>query len=639
MEELSKKPEIDVKELYKIKYDIKEISTDSNLVKYRVSIIVPEDIGRTDEGEIKIDGMKFVTETSYDRYVHPLQYVKNENGYVYFEEEFDLPTRALYNYYFSFYAKGIFIYYKKKHIESYHSISKDDMWKMSVNFKVPEWAQGKMMYHIFVDRFNRGSKEPLKEMPNRSIHKSWNEDITIGGNEKGLWCTDFYGGDLKGITERLDYIKSLGTDIIYLSPVVYSQSNHRYDASDFEQVDPYAGTNEDLKELCDKAHSKGMKIVLDAVFNHTGNDSKYFNEFNTFPDLGAYQSRESKYYPFYRKHYNNGNTYFDFWWGMGNLPVCDGNSKEWQDYIYGEGGIIDKWFALGIDGLRLDVADELTDGFIEGIRRAVKRNKEDGFILGEVWKNPMRQGRSYLEGGKGMDTVMDYLLVNALIRYYKYGDHGFLNHIINEIMREYPEETINSLMNFTSTHDISRIINILGSNEFKYNGEWAWDVKNEDRDYQKKYRLSKEDYELGKKIYISFLWNLAYLPGTLSIFYGDEIGMQGLGNLCNRRSMSWNKADFDILNNVRAIGKIRNNEKFLEKASLDIIDINEKNMSFIRRLGKEEAYVLLSRIGNKEKVQIPKSFDDNKLNYSLYLNESKPDELSEYGGIILKKTL
>lgn len=637
MEELSNKLEIDVKDLYKIKFDIKEINSSYAGAKYKVSIKVPEELGYINENTVKIEGMKFVTETSYDRYVHPLQYVKNEDGYVIFEDEFNLPTRALYNYYFSFYAKGNFIYYKKNHVESYHSISKEDMWKMSVNFKVPDWAQGKIMYHIFIDRFNRGSKSSLEEMPNRTIHKSWDEDITLGPNKNGQWCTDFYGGDLNGIIDKLDYIKSLGTSIIYLSPVVYSQSNHRYDAADFEQVDPYAGTNEDLKELCDKAHNMGIKIILDAVFNHTGNDSKYFNEFNTFPDLGAYQSSESKYYPFYRKHYNNGKTYFDYWWGMGNLPVCDGHSKEWQDYIYGEGGVIDKWFSLGIDGLRLDVADELTDEFIEGIRKAVKRNKEDGFILGEVWQSPMRQGRGYLEGGKGMDSVMDYLLVNALIRYYKYGDAGFFNHILNEIMREYPEETINSLMNFTSTHDISRIINILGTNEFKYNGTWAWDEINGDREYQKNYRLSKEDYELAKKIYISFLWNLGFLPGTLSIFYGDEIGMQGLGNLANRRPFTWNKGDLDILRNVQAIGKIRNNEKFLEKASLDIIDINDKNMSYIRRLGNEEAYVLLSRIGNKEKVQIPRSFQENKLQYSLYLNDSTPDELSEYGGIILKK--
>ena len=503
--------------------------------------------------------------------------------------------------------------------------------------KVPDWAQGKIMYQIFVDRFNRGSKEALKEMPIRTIHKSWDEDIIIGPQQRGLWCTDYYGGDLKGITDKLDYIKSLGVSIIYLCPIVYAQSNHRYDASDYEKIDPYVGNDDDLKELCDKAHSMGIHIILDAVFNHTGNDSKYFNEYNTFPELGAYQSSESKYYPFYRKHFHNGKTYFDYWWGMGNLPECNGYSKEWQDYIYGVGGIIDKWFSLGIDGLRLDVADELTDDFIEGISQAVKRNKPDGFILGEVWDNPMRKGRRFLNPGKGMDSVMNYLVMNALIRYYKYGDNSFLDHILKEVIREYPKDTINSLMNFTSTHDMSRIINILGSNEFKYDGEWAWNLSCNNREYEKDYVLSKEEYNRAKEIYKSYLLTLTYLPGTMSLFYGDEIGMQGLGNLANRRPMPWHKeVDFDILNTVRKMGGIRNNEKFLEKADLEIVDINKDNMSFIRRNDNDEAYVIVSRINDKKGILIPKEYRDLDIQYSL--NHSNKEELSEYGGIVLKKT-
>ncbi len=614
--------------LKKIMFDIKEINSYETGARFKVTIKVPMELGF-------IERMKFITETTYERNAHQLHHKNNEDGYVCFEEYVDLPTKALYNYYFSFEANHNFIYYKKSNIANYKSVSKEDMWKLSVNFKVPEWAQGKIMYHIFVDRFNRGSKEKLTAMPNRVIHKSWDEDIVVGPNENGLWCTDFYGGDLKGIIDKLDYIKRLGASIIYLSPVVSSQSNHRYDAADYEKVDPYAGSNEDLKNLCDKAHSMGIKIVLDAVFNHTGNDSKYFNEFGNYKELGAYQSDKSIYYPFYRKHYYNGKAYFDYWWGMENLPVCNGYSKEWQEYIYGNGGIIDQWFKLGIDGLRLDVADELTDEFIEGIRCAVKRNKPDGFIIGEVWKNPMRMGRGYLESGKGMDSVMNYQLVNALIRYYKYGDNNFLSHILNEILREYPEETINSLMNFTSTHDISRIINTLGTNEFKYNGEWAWDEKNGDRNYQKNYRMSREEYELGKKMYKSYLYALTFLPGILSIFYGDEAGMQGLGNLANRRPFNWQYGDYDILSTMCKLGYIRNDEKFLGKASLEILDINDQTMSFVRKLDNEEAYVSLSRINDKVSTNIPREYRDLEIKYNL--NKSNKEELSEFGGIVLKK--
>ena len=217
-------------------------------------------------------------------------------------------------------------YYIKKDNKIDNTIKKDDMHKLSVNFDVPSWAKGKVMYHIFVDRFNRGNQEKMKDMPRRTTYNTWDDEMILGPNKEGIWNADFYGGDLRGIEEKLDYIQSLGVDIIYLSPIVHSQSNHRYDASDYENVDPYAGTNDDLKHLCDEVHKRGMKIILDAVFNHTGNDSKYFNEYNTFDTIGAFQSNDSPYASFYKKHYDNGKLYYDYWWGMTNLPVCDGYS-------------------------------------------------------------------------------------------------------------------------------------------------------------------------------------------------------------------------------------------------------------------------------------------------------------------------
>ena len=616
--------------LDKITFNIKKMDEDSVSANYDVTINVPMEIGW-------IERMKFITETSNGRIAHQLHHVKNENGFVTFKAKINLLTQAIYHYYFSFEANHNFIYYKKENMDNYKSISKNDMWKMSVNFKVPEWAKGKIMYHIFVDRFNKSNDSKLKEMPNRIIHHSWDEELMIGADENGRWNTDFYGGDLEGIIDKLDYIKSLGVSIIYLSPIVWSQSNHRYDAADYEKVDPYLGTNNDLKRLCDECHKRGIKVILDAVFNHTGNDSKYFNEFNTFNEIGAYQSKDSKYFPFYRKYYHNNKVFFDYWWGMTNLPVCDGNSREWQQYIYGENGIIDLWFKLGIDGLRLDVADELTDEFIEGIREAVKRNKPDGFILGEVWKNPMRMGRSYLESGKGMDSVMNYQLINALIRYYKYADYTLLNNIIHEILNEYPTDTINSLMNFTSTHDITRAINIFGCNEFQFNGEWAWNLKSNDRMYEKNYQISESEYNEGKKIYLSYISTLAFLPGILSIFYGDEIGLQGLGNLANRKTFTWNKIDQEILNLFLRIGKLRNKEHFLEEASLDILDLNSEYFAFKRKNDHEEALAYFSRSNENKKIILPTNYKDEKILYNL--NQSNKEELSPYGGIVLKKTL
>lgn len=611
-----------------VSYEIKEINSFDDGKVFKVSIKVPMSLGW-------IERMKFITENNGVRCAHQLKHVKNEDGYVYFEGDVELSTSAIYHYYFSFEANKNFLYFKKENKTGNQSVSTDEKWKMSVNFQVPDWSKGKIMYHIFVDRFNRGSTTPLKEMPRRTIYKSFNEEMIVGPNKDGIWNADFYGGDLKGIEEKLDYIKSLGASIIYLSPIVWSQSNHRYDASDYEKVDPYAGSNDDLKSLCDQAHKKGMKVVLDAVFNHTGNDSKYFNEYGTFNTLGAYQSKDSKYYQFYKKYYDNNKTYFDYWWGMKNLPVCDGSNKKWQKYIYGENGIIDKWFELGIDGLRLDVADELTDEFIEGIRRAVKRNKEDGFILGEVWKNPMRMNRSYISSGKGMDSVMNYPLVDALIRYFKYSDVYKLKDVLEQLKNEYPEETLNSLMNFTSTHDITRAIDIFGSGEFQRYGEWAWNTLNDDRTWQKNYRLSKEEYERGKDIYKSYVFTLAFLPGILSIFYGDEIGLQGMGNLANRRPFTWNKKDEDLLKFFRSIGKIRNEEKFLEKANLNILDINDRLFMFERKNDEEKALITINRTDDNQRLILPDGYNNPSKTYRL--NNSKSDELTPHGGLVLKK--
>ena len=611
-----------------INFNIQELRKTNDGAVFKVSIQVPMSTGW-------IERMKFIVDGSNERRAFQLKHLKNENGFVYFESDIELPTKAIYHYYFSFEANHNFIYFKNKNLTNNQTITPEEKWNMSVNFDVPDWAKGAVMYHIFVDRFNNSRNAPLIELPNRTLHKSWDEDTLVGPDKNGLWNADFYGGDLRGIENKLEYIKSLGVNIIYLSPLVMSQSNHRYDAADYEKVDPYAGTNRDLKSLCDKAHRMGMKVVLDAVFNHTGNDSKYFNQYGNYPEKGAFQGPDSKYYNFFRKHFANATTYFDYWWGMPNLPVCDGNSKEWQQYIYGEKGVIDLWFSLGIDGLRLDVADELTDEFIEGIRTAVKRNKKDGFIIGEVWENPMRRGRGYIESGKGMDSVMNYVLVDALLRYFKYGDVTSIAEVLRQIKTEYPIGTQQTLMNFTSTHDISRAINLFGSNEFKRYNSWAWDVYNENRDYQKYYQLSKEQYAYGKELYKAYIYFLTFFPGILSIFYGDEVGLQGLGNLANRRPFPWGKEDKDLLSFFRYMCNARTKEPYLKTSDWDVYDITNNYIMYERKNAELDSLVIISNSNDPIKTPIPEKYYDVATSYPLGSSDTKT--LDSHGGLVLKK--
>ena len=609
-----------------VTFKINEISNGKEGNKYQITVEMPKTIGW-------IDYINFVVETTYNKIEHPLKYLKTEDDKIFFEAEIDLKTQAIYHYYFKYKVNNQTKYIKNKYIAE-NQISKDEMYKMSVNFKTPDWAKGKIMYHIFVDRFKRGNEQSPENMPRRNVYHSWEDEMMIGPDQNGMWNIDFYGGDLKGIEQKLDYIKSLGVDIIYLSPIVWSQSNHRYDTSDYENVDPYVGCNEDLKNLCKKVHQKGMKIILDAVFNHTGNDSKYFNEYGTFDTIGAYQSSYSVYAPFYKKHYDNGRLYYDYWWGMTNLPVCNGNSPEWKNYILEENGIIDQWFNLGIDGLRLDVADELTDEFIEGIRKAVKRNKEDGFILGEVWKNPMRMNRGYIESGNGMDSVMNYSLIDALIRYFKYTDTTKLDYIIKDIIREYPKDTINTLMNFTSTHDISRAINIFSTYDFQEYGEWAWNLNNNNLDWCKNHKLTKEQYKYGKEIYKAYVFALTFMPGILSIFYGDEVGLTGIGNLANRKPFPWEKEDIELLNFFKYIGNIRKQESFLQEAELNIIDINKDYFMFERLSEEEKALITINRTNEEKIIKVPSEYQKQSKIYTL--KKSRRGYLSPYGGIAIK---
>ena len=596
--------------------------------KLKVSIQVPFEVGW-------IERMKFLVTKGGERTTIQLKHVRNddERQMVYFEGNVELPNYAIYYYCFSFEANRIFRYFKRKDITDRNCVTLEECWKMSVGFETPIWAKGANMYHIFVDRFRRGGDKKLEQLPRRVIHEYWDEPLVLGPDKDGNWNIDFYGGNLKGIEECIHYLKNMGITILYLSPIMRSQSNHRYDTADYEEVDPYAGTNEGLKSLCDAAHRCGMYVILDAVFNHTGNDSKYYNQFGTYESLGAYQSEESPYTKFYRRYWDGTGYQFSYWWGMKNLPECDGYSPEWKSYTLGEKGVLDKWFALGIDGLRADVADELTDEYIEGMRSAIKRNKPDGFFIGEVWKNPMRMNRGYLSSGKGMDTVMNYLFVDSLIRYFKYADCDKLKGTIHEIQTEYPEDTILTLMNFTSTHDISRAIEIFGCDNFQKYGEWSWNLQNDSLDWIREHKLTRQQYKFGRNMFEAYLFALTFTPGILSIFYGDEVGVEGIGNLANRATYPWGKRDKKLLEFVKECLRIRNREECLKTADWNVISIDYEKFIFERTCESQKILVVVSRSHMAIEYSIPEAYENSEILFALHGGRNT---LGPYGAIALK---
>lgn len=607
--------------------------------KYVITLQISEDYGFVDEAKVVINEQKGTNEREII-----MNYISTKNKMSTFSCGVPFNNVGLHYFCIKLIVNNQVKWIKNDTKNKCASFTSDDVpyWTVTVyedDFKVPDWAKGKLMYQIFPDRFYKSENYLPIPLPER-ITKQWGEmpnwDIDKNGK---IHNNDYFMGNLKGIEEKLDYLSELGVEIIYINPIFLSQSNHRYDTADYENIDPYLGTNADLKSLCKKAHEREIKIVIDGVFNHTGNDSKYFNEFKNYNTVGAYQGTQSPFYDWYKKNNKGG---FEYWWGFKNLPVCDGNNLAWQNFVYGKDGIIDKWFSFGIDGLRLDVADELTDEFIENIRKAVKRNKPEGLIIGEVWDNAItKEGygkqRKYLLG-KGLDSVMNYPLTNAILKYVRFGKADFLTDTINEILTQYPKEVLPVLMNSLSTHDITRAMTTLAGDGIQNNNNnWIWDIPYS-RDWQfTKDKLTKQQYEMGKNLLKIATVIQYFLPGCPCIYYGDEVGLHGYKDPFNRKCFPWDNIDEELYKFFIELGKARKQADILAEAELNIIEANENIFVFERYLNassnneKCRVFVAVNRTDKEIKINIPIFYKDAK---SLFEKNCNQNMISKYGIMI-----
>ncbi|MCF0103777.1 MAG: glycoside hydrolase family 13 protein, partial [Eggerthellaceae bacterium] len=416
--------------------------------------------------------------------------------------------------------------------------------------KMPEWYRKGIVYQIFPDSFFRGSGEfDYSKLPDK-IHKNgpkrefreWGESPRYKRLEDGGIDTwGFYGGTLKGIEEKLDYIKELGASIIYLNPIFMAASSHRYDTADYTKIEPLLGTEEDFKSLCKQAKKRGIRIILDGVFNHTGCDSVYFNKYKNFGDGGAYNKEHSKYHDWYT--FNEDGTY-SAWWGNQDLPDLNEHNESYRNYICGEDGVVQKWLKLGASGWRLDVADELPDDFIADIRRAGKKVKRDALLMGEIWEDASNKRaygklRKYFNGDE-FDCVMNYPFCTAIEDFLVGNiDAEFVAETITSLQENYPRQAFFGNLNMLSSHDRMRMMTVLGE---------APNPDDMSEEEQANYQLSDEQY--GLAVARSWLAVLAQatFPGVPSIYYGDEVGMQGFRDPFNRASHPWEKGDINVYN-------------------------------------------------------------------------------------------
>lgn len=440
-----------------------------------------------------------------------------------------------------------------------------ECWQLTVfesQYQTPDWLSGGIMYQIFPDRFYRSGTTKHNVPQDRYLHQRWGSQPEWRPNHQGeITNSDYFGGDLEGIIQKLDYLQSLGITCIYLNPIFEAHSNHRYDTADYTKVDPLLGTKEDFKRLCKEANKRGIHIMLDGVFNHTGSDSIYFNRKDRYQTLGAYQSQESPYYDWYQ--FYQWPEQYACWWNFETLPNVNETNETYNAYINGTDGVIQTWLKAGADGWRLDVADELPDLFLDDITKAAKQVKPTSMILGEVWEdasNKMAYGqrRRYLLG-KQLDSVMNYPFREAIIGFLTGKNPAEMMELIMTVLEHYPPSAIHLLMNHIGTHDTERILTVLGGEQL--NGR--------DREWQSRTKLSQEQRSRGLSL-LKLASLMQYtLPGIPCIYYGDEAGMEGYRDPFNRGCFPWGHEDAELVNWYRSLGKIRHSCEVLKQGTLE----------------------------------------------------------------------
>lgn len=483
---------------------------------------------------------------------------------------------------------------------SEHSATKFHLLIHPSDYTVPDWFGGGTMYHIFLDRFYRGEGR-VESHKDARLESDWNNGVPQYASRPGepLKNNVFFGGNLWGVIEKLDYLSALGVTVLYLSPIFQAYSNHRYDTGDYETVDALLGGDEAFDRLIEKAHARGMRVILDGVFNHTGDDSKYFNRRGTYPEAGAYQSQSSPYYPWYT-FYRFPDSY-ECWWNIEILPRLNHRNEACRRYFTGRDGIVRNWLLRGADGWRLDVADELSDPFLEELRQTVKTSTDgNGIIIGEVWENAAEKiaygkRREYFLG-KQLDSVMNYPFRTAVLSLIKDRDAQRFCHTLIELYASYPLAVSNSLMNVLGTHDTARILTELG----EAGNDWE-ELSNDALACR---RLSSEQRSLAlQRLKLASALQFTVF-GVPSVYYGDEAGMEGYRDPFCRRPFPWGKEDRDLIDHYRALGRLRQNNRVLKDGRFRFLEREDRYFVY-ERASETERLLVYANVGEARRVRLP----------------------------------
>ena len=475
----------------------------------------------------------------------------------------------------------------------------------------PSWYERGMVYQIFPDRYRRDERwrerteaalaQPRAGVQRRMIEDWWEPPVYERNEDGSIKYWDFYGGSLKGIEEDLPRLAELGITAIYLNPIFEAASNHRYDTADYLKIDPILGTEDDFRSLCAAAEEHGISIILDGVFNHTGDDSLYFNRFDNYPNKGAWNHPDSPWRDAYE--FNEDGTY-KCWWGVENMPDLNQSSPLVRELLLGEDGVIRHWTRAGARGWRLDVADELEEDLITDIKRVLTEEKPDALLLGEVWEdasNKISYGkpRHYLQGAE-LDSAMNYPFRSMVIDFLMGNiDAAEAAEVIWSLAENYPPEALACCLNLLGSHDRPRIASVLGG------GPDESKLPEEERG---RWRLTPEAMGLAKaRFWLATLMQMTF-TGVPSIYYGDEYGLEGLSDPGNRRGLPrpGDPHEYDMETIIKNAAGVRRELPELIDGTIEPFAPEADVLGYTRRSEAGAATVLINRSRSNEcTVRIP----------------------------------
>ncbi len=549
--------------------------------------------------------------------------IKNETGFemnVPFQPETIDGDYEVYTTTFSLFANDLYFYYfkittKNETFDLFKqgddtNMALGDLWQLTCydkDYDTPADFKGRVMYQIFPDRFAKsGFVDPSGKLEPYHMHANTMETPVYWPNEQGrITNSDFFGGNLKGITEKLPYLKQMGIGIIYLNPIFMAYSNHRYDTADYMRIDPLLGTERDFAALCQEAHKLDMKIILDGVFSHTGSNSVYFDAQGIFGN-GAVSNQQSPYRDWYQ--FEDYPTKYTAWWGIDTLPCVNELNESYMDYIINsQDSVIAHWMNLGADGFRLDVADELPDEFIAAFHKKLKEINPQALLLGEVWEDASNKisyskRRRYFSDSN-LDSVMNYPFKEAILGFVKGEITGkdFAERIMT-IVENYPRPVLDCLMNLLSTHDTPRIITALS-------GRGAGMSKAEKANF----KLTGSDLERALALAkVSALLQFT-LPGNPSIYYGDEIGMEGFEDPLNRAFYDWEHPNISLQAFYQKLTHLKNENKAVRGGDIIFQEAGDSFIEYARIAQNETVYVAVSlgkKIEKQGKILLEIATDD-----------------------------